>query len=421
LQPIEQQQSKTNSSPEIARTAGEIFPDGSILELVSATSDAELQLLFCKDQQLSAAGHIDVGGRRYTPLQLERSLRRVMRLPSVPSTPLGGSQGLTNDIAVLFEEHFGFAANDSVLLTAWSVSTWFPESWWRAPELVITGSDMDVAMMLLRLLGCFVRHPLPLTGVERMTTVAPLMQLQPTLLLNQPDISARMLQFLRNSNYRDLVVPGSRGTLSDFAGSRALFLGMAPAEYPAFHISLAAASRPRFLTALQCRDIAESFQPRLLSYRLRHCAQISALPACSSSPTQLAKLQSCVREDEQFGARVAASVESQENDLRAEMARRPEAVLAEILWSSAHTLPKMPVKEITQLFNTLRWTRGERDQYNEVEMGMMLANQGFPRHRNGAGMVVRFTSEVCQRLHALAVQFGLNVPRFSHCASCLGS
>lgn len=425
LQNVEQQQCQTNPSTEIVHTTGETFADGSIIELVSSTRDGELQLLLCEnDQHLTVAPHIDFNGHRYVPLQLDKSLRQTMRFPSVPATPLGNSQKLAGEIASLFQDNFGFSEDDSALLTAWSCSTWFPETWWHAPELVITGANMDIAMMLLRLLGCLDRHPLLLTGVERPSTIARLMQAQPTLLLNQPGISPRTLQFLRCSNYRDVVVPGSRGAVSEFAGSRALFVGTGSNQVPAFHISMAAASRPRYLTASECRQIAEHFQPLLLSYRLRHWARTSTQFASAGplpSGTQLSRLEICVPGDEQFAARVAATVENQENDLRAEMARRPESVLVEILWAPAHTLPKIYVKEITQLFNALRWSRGERDEYNEVEIGLMLANQGFPRNRNGSGMVVRFSLDVCQRLHALAVQCGLNPAKFSDCTTCSAS
>jgi hypothetical protein len=79
----------------------------------------------------------------------------------------------------------------------------------------------------------------------------------------------------------------------------------------------------------------------------------------------------------------------------------------------------MAVKNITVLFNALRWIRGERDQYNEVEGGLMLTSQGFPRRRNGTGMALPFSSEVCQRLHDLAVQFGLKLTKFPECSMCV--
>jgi hypothetical protein len=425
LQRIKQPESPSTSGIKLEPipTAGEVFPD-ALLELVSTRGGEDLQLLLYKNRQQTVRPEIETNRGGYVPLQMDSSLRRAMRFPSVPTGRLQPSLKLPAKIQKIFEEHFGLMSAESALLTGFSLSTWFQEMWWRPPQLVILGWEMDLAVQLLCMLGCFVRHPLMLAGVERAQAIAPLMQLQPTLLLNQPEMAPRLLQLLGDSNYRELSVPGARGALLRFAGPRAIYLGTNSAEFPAFRISLSAASRRPFLSELDWQRIADDFQPQLLSYRLQHWQEInSARVSITSSRlgVGLPDLQCCVMGDEELAATLAEAVEAQRDDLRTEIACRPEAALVEILWSPAHKSAKIAVKEITSLFNALRRSRGERDEYNEVEIGVMLSKLGFDRRRNGAGMVVRFSGKCCRIVHALAGQFAVNVAKVPECTICSGA
>ena len=138
------------------------------------------------------------------------------------------------------------------------------------------------------------------------------------------------------------------------------------------------------------------------------------------SSTALVPLQACIQEDASFSARVASLVKSQEQEIRATWDRKPEVAIVEVLWSPAHNSRGLRIKEITKAVNTLIRTRGETLEYNAIEIGSLLANLGIPRHRNGAGMELRFSREICQRLHELVVDFCLNVGQVQGCTMCSG-
>jgi hypothetical protein len=133
----------------------------------------------------------------------------------------------------------------------------------------------------------------------------------------------------------------------------------------------------------------------------------------STSPSKLAgsallPLQACVQGHEEFAVRVAAMVDNREQEARFSRARKPEVAMVEVLWAPSHNSNELKIKEITKFVNTLIRTRGEALQYSEIEIGFMLVNFGLPRHRNGRGMVLRFSREICQRLHDLAVEFRMD-------------
>jgi hypothetical protein len=324
-------------------------------------------------------------------------------------------------IGALFQRYIEFSQADTAIVTAWVLSTWFPECWWRAPDLVISGWNMDLAVVFLRLLACVPRHPLMLVGVERATLRSLPMQVYPTLLINQPDISPRVLEFFRASNYRHLVVPAPRGGVSAIAGSKAIFLGMNASEHTGFRISLPAAqSRSAFPTESDCDQVAAELQPRLLMYRLLYwqkvCEASALLPKLPS--TQLVRLQACVQDDDEFASRVVAVTDCRERELMAARSCRPEVAMVEVLWAPSHCSKDLKVKEITDFINTVIRARGENYDYNAIEIGRMLEHLGLPRHRNGSGMILRFSLKVRQRLHELAVEFGLAVKKMQGCSLC---
>jgi hypothetical protein len=421
LNPAEERELQNDSAirSEIVYTVGEILPDGSTIEPV-LLEDGRLGLLLWKDQQLLLAPQIDHNGSHYLPPVLPVNVQREMRFPR-SAIDFGTSSELLEKISNLFETYIGLTPPQIPIAAAWVLSTWFAECWWRAPDLVITGWNMDLAVTFLRLLACLTRHPLMLTGVERATLRSLPMQVFPTLLINQPEISPRLLEFFRSSNYRHIVVPGTGRDVCAI-GSKAIFLSTNATENGGFRISLPAAHcRRSYLTDFDCRQITDEFQPQLLMYRFRYfsrvCAQSSALPARSPG-SQLVPLQACIQDDEEFSALVAAMVESREQEARAARARKPEVAMVEVLWAPSHNFKELKIKEITRSINTLIRTRGECLEYSEIEIGFLMGNSGLQRHRNGKGMVLRFSREICQRLHELAVEFGLDVNKIQGCAMC---
>jgi hypothetical protein len=169
-------------------------------------------------------------------------------------------------------------------------------------------------------------------------------------------------------------------------------------------------------------NIADEFQSQLLMYRLRYFTQVRAAKIAASTSrnpgTHLAPLAACIQGDEKFRSLVDAIAADEEHEIQSERSRKPEIAVMEVLWMPSHSSQELKVREITKLMNTLIRSRGEKLEYDEIEIGQILASCGLPRHRNAAGMVLRFTHEIIRRLHELMLEFDLTAKLRPGCEFC---
>jgi hypothetical protein len=111
-------------------------------------------------------------------------------------------------------------------------------------------------------------------------------------------------------------------------------------------------------------------------------------------------------------------LERQEQDVIARRGCDVNIAVVEVIWAPSHEAREISVSRVTELTNVLLRCRGETLVYHPTEVGWRLKNLGFPRHRNGNGMVLRFSQETRLRIHGLAQQFGLTLPAMDRCRDC---
>jgi hypothetical protein len=90
-----------------------------------------------------------------------------------------------------------------------------------------------------------------------------------------------------------------------------------------------------------------------------------------------------------------------------------------VIWSPLHDSKEIAVSRITELTNALLRCRGEVLEYSVVEVGWRLKNLGLYRHRNAAGMVLRFSHEHCLIVHQLTKRFALSLSPVTDCPNCV--
>ena len=93
--------------------------------------------------------------------------------------------------------------------------------------------------------------------------------------------------------------------------------------------------------------------------------------------------------------------------------------ILEVIWAPLHETKEITVNRITELTNALLRCRGEVLEYSAVEIGWKLRNLGLYRHRNGSGMVLRFSREHSLIIHQLAQRFALSLSPASNCPYCV--
>jgi len=351
-----------------------------------------------------------------------------MRLPSAAKA-YGSAKALFKGIANLFERHIGLSGPGAAMVTGWAATTWFPDCLSSPPTLVVSGPDMNHAITFFRLLGCVCRRALILGEFSRGSFRSLPMALHPTLMVNQPCMSRTITSLLRTSNYRGLFVPGNRGTVLDFACSKAIYCGMQGEpdlwDDTALHLALPPARSD--LSPLGTREqdeIANLFQPQLLMYRCCAFGRVREPVSAADRPTfadsEAARtLAACIQGDPDFVRTVIPLLQRQEQDALARRSCDVDGAVVEVVWAQSHEAKEIAISRVAELTNALLRCRGELLSYSGQEIGWKLKHLGFFRHRNSGGMVLKFSRETRLLVHHLARHYGLSFSAIDGCGECL--
>jgi hypothetical protein len=420
---------RDNSEQEgrILATSAEVFPDGSLIELVASTNDGKSALLFWNGKSVRIVPQIDHLHHVYQPLELDVSLRRAIRFPSTART-YGSTKALFKGIASQFEHYIGLSAPEAAMVTTWITTTWFPDCLSSPPTLVVSGPDMSHAITFFRLLGCVSRRGLLLAEFSRSSFRSLPMALRPTLLVNQPYLARTMTSLLRASNYPGLFVPGNRGTVLDIACSKAVYWGMEGGadlwDDTALHLALPPArSGLPPLVAREQDEIANRFQPQMLMYRCCTFPRVREPGSAAGRPTfpnseAARNLAACIPGELDFAQTVIPLLQRQEQDALARRSCDVNSAVVEVVWAQSHEAKEIAISRITELTNALLRCRGELLVYSGQEIGWKLKHLGFFRHRNSGGMVLRFSRETRLLAHQIARHYGLTFSAIDGCGDC---
>jgi hypothetical protein len=372
-------------------TSGEIFPDGTIIELVrGAVGSDKPELLLWSGTAATVAPQVKYRDRVYEAPELSLSLYRAMLLPSRCSD-YGSIRPFLSEIVALFNQHLHFSDRESRLMTGFCMSTWLADRLPLAPSLAISGPDQATGIEVLKLLYCLCRHPLLLTEVTPGSFRSLPMHLSLTSLINQEALRPSLKRLLRASSYRGFHLPANRGTLVDLYGPKAIFCGsdalVGSFSDGAIQISIAPSQwqGPMIDENLQ-KKIADEFQPRLLRYRLKNCACLRESRVDTTAFTPVTRqvaciLAACLAEDLELARDTVQLLQPQDEQIREQRFCDVNCVLLEALWGLVHhgTEKKVTVDELAKMANALLRSRGENLTYSAEEIGWRLRTLRIPR------------------------------------------
>jgi len=400
-------------------SAGEIFGDGAMMELVSGSSEPNKpDLLLWNGRKAIVAPRVEHGGCIYEAPELPQSLYRATRFPSRCSD-YSSARGLFAAIIDLFKRHLDLPQRESSLLSCFSISTWLADRLPTAPTLTISGPDQELGIDVLRLLSCLCRHPLMLAEVTPGGFRSLPRQLSLTLLLNQQELKPNMQRLLRASNYRGLHLPGNRGSVVDPYGPKAIFCGNDDAIDTlgggVIHISAAPSQvQSSALDERVQNEIADDFQPRLLMYRLKNFGKVRESPVDVSTFTfstrQLAHtLAACFPEDPELARDAVQLFRPQDEEVRGQRSGDVDCAIVEVLWGIIHGRKQGAVRvdELAKFVDALLRSRGETLTYSAEEIGWKLRNLNIPRHSSSSGRQVLLGRRTSQLVHRLAQAYDL--------------
>lgn len=244
-------------------TSGEILANGYILELVTDADTGELRLLLCNGSFSKVAPLVEFQSEKFVPPDVSPSVVRAITLPK--KFKLYGST--TDLFASLCDCLLKCGILDEVAhrVTYFVLSTQFSDVLPFAPCLTITGPRPE-SIFLLQLLGCVVRHALPLGPLTREGFCSLPMGLSPTLLVDATKLSPSTLSLLAAPNCHACYLP-IKNAFADFYCSKALYLGPIHAddvfENHGLHVNLAPSHErlPALSARSSCNKSRTSFNP----------------------------------------------------------------------------------------------------------------------------------------------------------------
>lgn len=400
-------------------TAGEIFSDGTVIELVSGSPEFHKpELLLWNGRKATVASRVEYGNRRYEAPELALSTYRAIRLPA-RCADYGSIGELFSGIADLFKHYLHFSEQESRLLACFCISTWLADRLPSAPGLAISGPDQGAGIEALRLLSCVCRHPLMLAEITSASFHSLPMQLSPTLLIHQEVLKPNMLRLLRAPSYRGLHLVGGRASLIDLCGPKAVFCSDDSAVDAlgdgVIQISVAPSQLQSSALGELLRDkIATDFQPRLLMYRLKNHAKVENSQVDVAEFTfatgQLARtLAACFPEDSELARDVVRLFRTPNDEVREKRFRDVHCAIVEILWALVHNrkCKAVNVNELAKDVSTLLQSRGETVQYSPEEVGWKLKHLSIPRHTDSSGRQVVLHRDTSRIVHRCAQLYDL--------------
>jgi hypothetical protein len=406
-------------------TAGEVFSDGSFLELVRDPSrDLRPTLLRWDGKSATVASEMIVGERRYVPVENDPSLCRHLRLPS-GIAPYGSTTQLFDRIRGLIAKYSGLSDRDSDLLTYFVFSTFFVECLETAPCVILHGCASAEAIALLRLLGCICRHPVLLTDAG----VSIPRCLRPTRLICQ-----------RYTNLEKLLAPlqlsgfgtSQYGSVHEISSATVIYVEdrelRSPCSDSCLRISIAPSGV--LFSGIDAQREAAGFvelQNQLLRYRLVHLAKVKGsdfdVPGFSGSIRGLARtLGACIVDAPDLLTCLVMQLQEHDQAVRLDQISQIHPILIEALLVCCHERrADVHIIDLAELVNGILSRHGESLELTARAVGGKLKTLGFRTVRlDSAGRGLYVLGENCKRIHELGKLYGVpslqkSLPGCPHC------
>jgi hypothetical protein len=415
------------------QTAGEIFSDGTAIEILrDPASPAGFSLVRSQQGVLDLKPALSHGGRMYVPIRMERSVSKAVCFPTRVA-PAESTKKLFTDVHALLRRYLAQLDPCITAMVFEIFASWMSPVLPIAPILSIFAPAGSPKNLVLQMLGMLSRRPLRLVGLRRGDVLRLPMPLQPTLLLDEPDLRPEMQTMLQSSTHRGTQIISSHGIL-EFYGpkiicSRKLPQGTA-LETDALRIALipVAGQQPPLDKRAEA-EIAEEFQSRFLGYLLRNSsrAQIPSFDVSQFSlPVQdLARaFGAAIVGDGELQQKILPLLSVQDEEIRADRASAFDSIVLEAILSFIHQdgWTKVRIDILAEKVSAIYKGRGFDEEPSAERVGWAVKRLGIPSGRiNRAGNGIELNVSTCRLVHKLALSHGVRAMQggfFSECRYC---
>ena len=413
------------------QTAGEIFSDGTIIEILrDPASPAGFSLVRSQQGVLDLKPAQSHAGRMYAPIRVERSVSEAVCFPTWVA-PAESTKKLFTDVHALLRRYLAQLDSCITSMVFTVFASWMSPVLPIAPILSIFAPAGSPKNLALQMLGMLCRRPLRLAGFRRSDIPRVPTPLHPTLLLDEPDLRHEMQTLLQSSTHRGTGIISSHGIV-DFYGpkiicSRKLPQGTA-LETDALRIALIPVAGQQPDKKAEA-EIAEEFQSRFLSYFLRNSGGVQ-IPSFDVSQFSL-PVQDLARA---FGAAIVGDSELQQGvlpllsvrdeEIRADRASAFDSIVLEAVLSFIHEdgWTKVRIDKLAEKVSAIYKGRGFDQEPSAESVGWAVKRLGIPSGRiNRSGNGLTLNVSTCRLVHKLALSHGVRAMQggfFNDCRYC---
>jgi hypothetical protein len=391
----------------VISTGGQVFPDGTSLELTREAEAGNNRLLFWADGKSSTGQVVDLYGSRYAPGQ---GADLIQHLPETPA-PYESTAALFDAVAAFIRKYSRLDQDNAALLTFVCLSSFFFDCISMSPCLLLFGPPIP-AMSLLRVIRCVCRHGFLSSG-SSIRGLPP--ELRPTRLVCQADTNID--KELAALQFRG--VHSSSGAPREINGTTLIYAGDTEFKTPfadvCFPFQVAFDGPPFSLQdeALEIPTITR-LQNRLLMYRLQNRSRVKSsrfdVPDFSGITREFARtLGGCIVDAPDLQSRVIELLRPHDEADRTRYAVTLEAIVLEALLVDCHERkPSVHVGDIAAVANKILKERGEFVKLSPKQIGGRLKNIGIRTARlDSGGRGIYLLNEQCARIHKLGRAFGV--------------
>jgi hypothetical protein len=398
-------------------TAGEIFSDGSVIELLRDPSTQKLNLVRGHTDSFQIGGTIRHADRLYSPLAINPTIAAATRFPTRVS-PSESTVTLSRDVHACLKRYL---QQPDAVITAMVFAifaSWFSPALTISPIIFISapaGSPKDVAMQLLSL---FCRRALRLVGAKRGDFLRAPMGFAPTLLLDEPQLSPSMESVLFASAHRNSYVLRGNG-IQEMFGPKIVLTGAPLHTAPSANVLEVAleplAGHLHALDKQERETLAEEYQARFLGHFLRNVtvAQSTHFDARDLTPTlhDLAQaFGAALVGDPEAQAKIIPLLKERDEEIRVNRASALDAVVVEAILFLIHKggCSQIYTDAIAKTASAIFTGRGIDMNLSAEKVGRALKRLNIPSGRlTSAGNGIQLTAEVCRVVHHLAQVHGV--------------
>jgi hypothetical protein len=398
-------------------TAGEVFADGAMIELIAGERPARPLLMMWDGSKEIIGPVVERDGKLYKPAEIGSSVLQQLTLPT-RCHPHGTTREFLTEICKLMANLVGLGEKSASLAARIVLCSAIVDAVSVAPALVIAGPDTARASRLMSLLRCLCWHSVPLTGVTPAGFCSLTSSVRFTFLISQASVSDKLQKLLDDASRRDRKIP-FRGDLLDLFGVQVIqsdsVFAYEPSPLRSIQISMVPTE-----TALPVFDqhteqlIASEFQAKLLSFRRTNLAAAQGVHFDATNFSRplrdLAQSFALVTPDDpELQASVFALLREEDTESRSSKWIDPNVVAVEAVLTAWDEAPggAVYVSELSDIAKVLLNGRGVDSPLDPGSFGKHLKILGFVTEpRDARGKKLRLTEAVHNRALQLAQDLG---------------